>query len=228
MGPSWSRPGLMLWSSTSTRRARVRDPRPAPRPAEPALGPRPGRLRAGQLHQDPRLPRRVGVTTGATRAAGRRRWRGDDGRGGAGRPGYPRTGWGTRWGVRAEVTWAQGTSGPAGRRERRPDPGRTSRPRGRRRHALAGHGRPTPVYPYGRRVPGPDRQWRLRRLGRHRAQHRAHVPPSQPLAAHVAKPYLNATLRGGPAGQRGRPCRSASTDLAIRRCRVSSVLAPVT
>jgi hypothetical protein len=135
---------------------------------------------------------------------------------------------GTRSGVRAEVTWAQRTSGPAGRRERRPDPGRTSRPRGRRRHALAGHGRPTPVYPYGRRVPGPDRQWRLRRLGRHRAQYRAHAPPNQPLAAHVAKPYLSATLRGGPAGQRGRPCRSASTDLAIRRCRVSSVLAPVT
>jgi hypothetical protein len=35
-------------------------------------------------------------------------------------------------------------------------------------------------------------------------------------------------LRAGPAGQRGRPWRSASTDLAIRRCRVSSVLAPAT
>ena len=35
---------------------RLRDGRPAPRPPQPALGPRPGRLRAGQLHQDPRLP----------------------------------------------------------------------------------------------------------------------------------------------------------------------------
>ena len=54
-GPDHLRPvevGLRDWMD----RAPLRDDRPAPRPAEPALGPRSGRLRAGQLHQDPRLP----------------------------------------------------------------------------------------------------------------------------------------------------------------------------
>ena len=39
-------------------RHELRDRGPAPGPAQPALGPQPGRLRAGQLHQDPRLPLR--------------------------------------------------------------------------------------------------------------------------------------------------------------------------
>jgi hypothetical protein len=39
---------------------------------------------------------------------------------------------------------------------------------------------------------------------------------------------LVAVMAGWSLGQRGRPWRRASTDLAIRRCRVSSVLAPVT
>jgi L-amino acid N-acyltransferase YncA len=44
--------------TTHTLPGVVLDDRPAPRPAEPALGSRSGRLRAGQLHQDPRLPHR--------------------------------------------------------------------------------------------------------------------------------------------------------------------------
>jgi hypothetical protein len=45
--------------------------RAAPGPAQPAVGPRPGRLRAGQLHQDPRLPPRAGVDVTAASAMGR-------------------------------------------------------------------------------------------------------------------------------------------------------------
>ena len=52
--------------------------------------------------------------------------------------------------------------------------------------------------------------------------------PARRVRPMGAKPDLNAAVRGGAAGQRGRPCRRVSTDLAIRRCRVSSVLAPVT
>jgi dihydroorotate dehydrogenase (fumarate) len=50
--------------------ARLRDDRPAPRPAEPALGPRPGRLRAGQLHQDPGLPHRAQPLSAASASVG--------------------------------------------------------------------------------------------------------------------------------------------------------------
>src|SRR4029453_15610929 len=46
-------------SGSTNGRARPRDDRSAPRPAEPPLGARAGRLRAGQLHQDPGLPPRA-------------------------------------------------------------------------------------------------------------------------------------------------------------------------
>src|SRR5829696_3287175 len=50
----------------------LREDRPAPRPAEPALGARPGHLRAGQLHQDPRLPHRTPPLSASKRLGGSR------------------------------------------------------------------------------------------------------------------------------------------------------------
>jgi hypothetical protein len=100
--------------------------------------------------------------------------------------------------------------------EQRPHPGASPCPRARRRHALARLDRTAAVRPHGRRVPGPGRLRRLCQVGRDRDVRGA----SRPGRARGSR------ARGG--GQRGRPCFSASTDLAIRRCRVSSVLAPVT